>query len=162
MGERLGQRTREHWTVMVGSGIMSTDVSLISPTSALAVLSGHGYRTTQPRREVVETVLQQTRPFTSEQMVQLLPDISRATIYRTLEIMASVDILTRLLQSNGHPAYVVGEPGHRHHLICSNCGFVIAFTSCPVEPVVNELGRNFDFAIQGHNLEIFGLCHNCR
>ena len=53
----------------------------------------------------------QTRPFTAEQLVQLLPEISRATVYRTLEIMASVDILTRLLQSNGHPAYVVGEPG---------------------------------------------------
>jgi Fe2+ or Zn2+ uptake regulation protein len=141
---------------------MNATIALITPTEALTVLSDHGYRMTQPRREVVETVLAQTRPFTAEQLVHLLPEISRATVYRTLEIMASVDILTRLLQSNGHPAYVVGEPGHRHHLICSNCGYVVAFTTCPVEPVVNELGRGHDFAIQGHSLEIFGLCHNCR
>lgn len=126
------------------------------------MLAEHGYRTTQPRREVIETVMQQSRPFTAEQIVQRLPEISRATIYRTLEIMASIDILTRLLQSNGHPAYVVGEPGHRHHLICSNCGYVVAFTTCPLEPLVAELGRSYDFAIQGHNLEIFGLCQNCR
>ncbi len=141
---------------------MNATVACITPAEVITVLSEHGYRTTRPRREVVETVLQQTRPFTAEQLVLLLPDISRATVYRTLEIMASVDILTRLLQSNGHPAYVVGEPGHRHHLICSNCGFVVAFTACPVEPVVTELGRDHDFAIQGHSLEIFGLCPNCR
>jgi Fur family ferric uptake transcriptional regulator len=126
------------------------------------MLAEHGYRATQPRREVVHAVMQQTRPFTAEQLVQILPETSRATVYRTLEIMASVDILTRLLQSNGHPAYVVGEPGHRHHLICSGCGYVVTFTACPLEPVVTDLGRSHDFAIQGHSLEIFGLCQNCR
>jgi Fur family ferric uptake transcriptional regulator len=141
---------------------MNATLPSITTSDALTMLAEHGYRATHPRREVVETVLRQSRPFTAEQVVQLLPDISRATVYRTLEIMASVDILTRLLQSNGHPAYVVGEPGHRHHLICSKCGYVVAFTTCPVEPVVTELGRSHDFAIQGHSLEIFGLCHNCR
>lgn len=147
---------------MVGSEIMETTPSPITVVDALSVLSGHGYRNTHPRREVVETVLLQSRPFTAEQIVQMLPDISRATVYRTLEIMASVDILSRLLQSNGHPAYVVGEPGHRHHMICSNCGRVVPFTTCPVEPVVSDLGRSHDFTIQSHNLEIFGLCRNCR
>lgn len=141
---------------------MDATLPSITSSDALTMLAEHGYRATQPRREVVETVMQQTRPFTAEQMVMLLPEISRATVYRTLEIMASLDILSRLLQSNGHPAYVVGEPGHRHHLICSGCGYVVAFTTCPVEPVVSELGKSHGFAIQGHSLEIFGLCDNCR
>jgi len=141
---------------------MDATVSAITSSDALTMLAEHGYRATQPRREVVEAVMGQSTPFTAEQMVQQLPEISRATVYRTLEIMASVDILTRLLLSNGHPAYVVGEPGHRHHLICSGCGYVVAFTTCPVEPVVTELGKSHDFAIQGHSLEIFGLCQNCR
>lgn len=141
---------------------METTLPSITPSDALNMLANHGYRATRPRREVVNTVMAQTRPFTAEQLVQQLPDISRATVYRTLEIMASVDILTRLLQSNGHPAYVVGEPGHRHHLICSGCGYVVAFTTCPVGTVVSELGKSHDFAIQGHSLEIFGLCADCR
>jgi Fur family transcriptional regulator, ferric uptake regulator len=147
---------------VVVSWDMNALASSITPSNALDVLAEHGYRATQPRREVVETVMRQTKPFTAEQVVHLLPSISRATVYRTLEIMASVDILSRLLQSNGHPAYVVGEPGHRHHLICSRCGYVVAFTACPVEPAVTELGRSHDFTIQGHNLEVFGLCHNCQ
>lgn len=137
-------------------------IQSISTADALSVLERHGYRTTEPRRVVLKTVLRQRRPFSAEQIVDCLPSISRATVYRTLEIMASVDLLTRLLQPGGHPAYVVGKPGHRHHLVCSQCGYVVAFTACPVEPVVSELTRDTDFAIQGHHLEIFGLCPTCQ
>lgn len=147
---------------VVGSTIMATSVDPMTASDALSILAAHGYRTTRPRRDVIETVLRQSRPFTAEHLVQELPGISRATIYRTVEIMAAVDILTRLLDSTGHPAYIVGEPGHRHHLICSNCGHVVAFTTCPVEATVNQLGRDYDFSIEGHSLEIFGLCGHCR
>jgi Fur family transcriptional regulator, ferric uptake regulator len=162
MGEPATSPFPGQLAAVVGSWNMSTTVPSITSTDALHVLSEHGYRATHPRREVVETVMGLTRPFTAEQVVHCLPNISRATVYRTLEIMASVDILSRLLQSNGHPAYVVGEPGHRHHMICSRCGYVVAFTTCPVEPVVTELGKSHDFAVEGHNLEVFGLCHNCQ
>ncbi|HEY8446136.1 MAG TPA: Fur family transcriptional regulator [Thermomicrobiales bacterium] len=129
---------------------------------ALDVLTEHGYRLTSPRRTVVEAVLRHSRPFTAEQLVAELPAIGRATVYRTLEILASVDLLTRLLQPDGHPAYVVGQPGHRHHLVCSACGVVVAFTRCPVEDLVRELTRDTEFAIHGHHLEVFGLCPTCQ
>lgn len=131
-------------------------------TDAFNVLTGHGYRMTGPRRLVVTTVLGKRRPFTAEQLVSELPGIGRATIYRTLEILASVDLLTRLLQPGGHPAYVVGAPGHRHHLVCSDCGAVVAFTQCPVDELVRELTRDTAFSISGHHLEVFGICPACQ
>lgn len=128
----------------------------------MTVLASHGYRATAPRRKVVSAVLDHDRPFSAEQIVGQLPDIGRATVYRTLEILASVDLLTRLLQPGGHPAYVIGQPGHRHHLVCSNCGRVVAFTDCPVDTLVQELVRDTDYAIEGHHLELFGRCPQCR
>ncbi len=128
----------------------------------LDALAGHGYRVTAPRRAVIEAVLRHSRPFTAEQLVSELPRIGRATVYRTLEILASVDVLTRLLQPGGHPAYVVSQPGHRHHLVCSECGTVIAFTRCPVDELVRDLTRDTAFAIHGHHLEIFGVCPSCQ
>lgn len=111
---------------------------------------------------MVEAVLRRTRPFTAEQLVADLPDIGRATIYRTLEILASVGLLTRLLQPGGHPAYVVGAPGHRHHLVCSECGAVVAFTQCPVDDLVRTLTADTAFKISGHHLEVFGVCPSCQ
>src|SRR5918997_4647346 len=101
-------------------------------TEVLAVLGDHGYRLTAPRRTVLAAVLRRTRPFTAEQIVADVraghPGIGRATVYRTLDILVAVDVLTRILPPSGHPTYVVGAPTHRHHLVCSGCGTVVPFT----------------------------------
>lgn len=131
-------------------------------SSVLALLNEHGYRPTAPRRAIVVAVLTKTRPFTAEQLVGELPEIGRATVYRTLEILASVNVLSRLLQPGGHPAYVLGVPGHGHHLVCSECGAAVTFTSCPIDDLVRDLTRDTEFAIHGHHLEVFGICPHCR
>lgn len=135
-------------------------------SSVAELLAGHGYRITGPRRAVIDAVLGRARPFTAEQIVaelkRVAPELGRATVYRTLEILASVDVLSRFLRADGHPAYIVGVPGHRHHLVCSDCGTVVAFTRCPVDDLVRDLSRDTDFAIQGHLLEVFGVCPECR
>jgi len=128
----------------------------------LAELGQLGYRATGPRREIVSVVMEQTRPFTAEQIVALLPDIGRATVYRTLEILASIDVVHRLLKAGGFPSYVVGKPGHHHHLVCSNCRRVIEFSECPVDQLVHDLAERTDFRISTHHLEITGLCPACQ
>lgn len=138
----------------------------ITLAEVASVLGRHGYRITRPREAVVNALLAYGRPFTAEQVVADLketdPGLGRATVYRTLEILASVDVLTRLLQPGGNSAYVVGLPGHRHHLICSRCGTTISFTRCPMEELVSELTRNTNFAIEGHLIEVFGVCPTCQ
>jgi Fur family ferric uptake transcriptional regulator len=129
----------------------------------VTVLAEHGYRMTAPRRAVIGAVLGRSRPFTAEQIVaEVDAEIGRATVYRTLEILASIDVLTRFLQADGRPSYIVGVPGHRHHLVCSDCGAVVAFTRCPVDDLVRDLTRDTEFAIHGHLLEVFGVCPECQ
>lgn len=147
-----------------------TPIATPPPTAdeVLITLVRHGHRVTGPRRAVLDAVLAKPRPFTAEQLVAELGDsragapIGRATVYRTLEILASVDVLSRLIGADGHPSYVVGTPGHRHHLLCSGCGAAVSFTACPVDELVQTLTRDTDFAIHGHLLEVFGVCPTCQ
>ena len=140
--------------------------STLTVDDVTALLAEHGYRVTAPRRAILSAVIGRARPFTAEQIVAATkrtnPDIGRSTVYRTLEILAALDVLTRFLQGDGHAAYIVGNPGHRHHLVCSDCGEVVAFTRCPVDELVNDLTRDTDFTIHGHLLEVFGTCPTCR
>ena len=139
-----------------------------SPTASQVtrLLAAHGYRLTAPRRAVVRAVLGRGRPFTAEQVVAdvqaAAPEVGRSTVYRTLEILASVDVLTRVLRADGHPAYVAGVPGHRHHLVCSGCGATVAFSDCPVDDLVNDLNRDTGYTIDSHLLEVFGVCPACQ
>jgi Fe2+ or Zn2+ uptake regulation protein len=133
----------------------------LSQDSIVRLLSEHGHRVTSPRRRVIDAVLGHERPFTAEQIVAEAPEAGRATVYRTLELLASVDVLNRILQADGHPAYVVGSPGHRHHLVCSGCGATVSFTSCPIDELVENLRASTHYAIAGHHLEVFGTCPSC-
>lgn len=130
------------------------------------VLKRHRYRPTQPRRAVIAAMLSRDRSFTAEEIVTdvaaAVPRLARATVYRTLEILASLDILTRVFHADGQPSYVIGVPGHRHHLLCSECGTAVAFTSCPVDSLVADLSIATDFAIEGHLLQVFGRCPACQ
>lgn len=132
------------------------------------VLSEHGYRLTAPRSAIVDAVLRHSRPFSAEQLVAELsetpdgPRIGRATVYRTLEVLAAIDVLTRIVQPDGHPSYIWGTPGHRHHLLCESCGITVTFTACPLDDLVSDLTRNTDFEIRNHVLEVFGVCPACQ
>ena len=86
----------------------------------------------------------------------------RATLYRTLEILASLGILSRILNESGRPLYVAGAPVHRHHLICSGCGAVVPFSACPVGDLAAALAQESGFEVHGHLLEIFGTCRTCQ
>ena len=83
-------------------------------------------------------------------------------LHRALEILAAVDVLTRIIQPDGHPAYVCDSLGHRHHLVCSGCGTAVAFTKCPVDDLVRVLTKDTEFAIHDHLLEVFGVCPSCQ
>ncbi len=145
-----------------------TQDRLLSRPDVEAMLQQFGYRMTQPRAAVIDAVIAHRRPFTAEQLVAQVAEnpsgrsIGRATVYRTLEILAAVDVLTRIIQPDGHPAYVCDSLGHRHHLVCSGCGTAVAFTKCPVDDLVSVLTKDTEFAIHDHLLEVFGVCPSCQ
>ncbi len=151
--------------------VPTPDTGALTRADVEAVLTQHGYRLTAPRAAIVDAMLLHTRPFTAEQLVAELresavdpsgPVIGRATVYRTLEILAAVDVLTRLIQPDGHPAYISDSLGHRHHLVCSSCGTAVAFTRCPVDELVQVLTKDTEFQIHDHLLEVFGVCPTCQ
>lgn len=137
-----------------------------SPQEAIAAMAGQGYRVTGPRRAIIASALRQERPFTAEQLVADAAtgpgEGGRSTVYRTLEILASLGVLARILDGSGRPVYVAGAPVHRHHLVCAGCGSAVPFNACPVADLADTLARENDFEVHGHLLEIFGTCGDCR
>jgi Fur family ferric uptake transcriptional regulator len=142
--------------------------STLTKADVEQTLSDHGYRLTAPRQAIVDAVLRHARPFSAEQLVTELsdavdgPKIGRATVYRTLEVLAAIDVLTRIVQPDGHPTYICGTPGHRHHLLCEGCGTTVTFTACPVDDLVSRLSSDTHFQIRDHVLEVFGVCPQCQ
>ena len=90
------------------------------------------------------------------------PSIGLVTIYRTLDILAKLELICELHAGGSCRSYTVGARGHHHHLICSNCGEVIDFTGYDLTQLEQRLSRQTGFEIEGHLLEFIGLCQNCQ
>jgi len=123
-----------------------------------------GYKLTPPRLAVLQVIeqhdhLNPTEIFQRAQAIQ--PGVGLATVYRALELFTELGIVRPITVGDGPPTYIRAEGGH-HHLVCSACGRVIEFAECSSGTLAQELAARYNFQIQSHLLEFYGLCANCR
>ena len=138
----------------------------------LTDLSAQGHRVTEPRRAILERIVRYTQPFSAERLFKDLGGdsgpIGRATVYRTVDLLLNDRWLARVHWSvakeaaGDEHAYVPVEQGHQHHLVCRNCGSVAAFEGCDLDGLLGGLARRLNFRVDGHWLEIYGMCQVCQ
>lgn len=137
-----------------------------SSSDTLNQLKRTGLRITDPRIEVVEEIHSRRGLFTGEQLYDDLRQrgsgVGRATVFRTIDVLVELEILDRVHQPDGAHGYILRGPGHRHHLVCSECGDVVEFQGCNVDELIENLASETSFRIEGHWLEIFGTCGRCQ
>jgi Fur family transcriptional regulator, ferric uptake regulator len=124
-----------------------------------------GLRITEPRKEVVREIHAQVGVFSGDRLYDLLKrrgtGVGRATVFRTIDVLVELSLLERVHQPDGSHGYVLRNPGHRHHLVCSACGEVVEFQGCTLDQLMDELADQTNFRIEGHWLEVFGTCDRC-
>ncbi len=125
----------------------------------LRQLTDSGHRLTGPRALVVRAVAEQEGAVTAEQLVPALATqgVSRATVYRTLELLQRQGLLARMHLDSYH-GYAVCDDSHHHHLLCSACGRVAMVEARGIEAEIQKLARELDFRVDTHTLEFSGVC----
>ena len=144
---------------------ITLDTDSASRDQIIALLREEGYRITQPRIAIVEAILSTSGGFTADGLYDRLrgvAGIGRATVFRTVDTLAGLGYLRRLHSEEQCSQYIRTTPGHHHHLICTRCHRVVEFDGCTVDAIANELSERTHFRIQGHWLELFGLCPDCQ
>ncbi len=138
----------------------------LTERKVVATLRRHGYKLTPQRRVVIQAIASNQEHLTPtsiyEKVHQDQPNIGLVTIYRTLEILAKLNLICELHAGDSCRSYTISAPGHHHHLICSNCGKVVDFPSCELEAAQQSLSQQTGFRIDGHLLEFIGLCQACQ
>ncbi|HJW22628.1 MAG TPA: Fur family transcriptional regulator [Candidatus Limnocylindrales bacterium] len=137
-----------------------------SDRAVLAALGGAGYRLTAPRRVVARLIAGQRGHFTADDLVARSRTerlgLGRATIFRSLDILAGLGVVERLDLPTGDHAFVGCEPDHHHHLVCSRCGRSTDVEDSGLADLVADLGRRSGYQVETHRLELFGVCPDCQ
>ena len=88
--------------------------------------------------------------------------ISRATVYRTLELLVKSGMVRRVHLGEDHYHYEhVSGNSHHDHLICTTCGGVIEFHDEELERLQMAICERKKFTPTFHNLQILGICDKC-
>lgn len=131
-----------------------------------AALQDRGHRLTAARQLILTVLVQCGGHISADGLAEMVrvqaPHVGRMTVYRTLDLLSETGLVRPVYQGTGAAHYVLLENGHHHHLICTNCAQVQEVADCGLAEVETLLSQRFDFQIQGHLVEFYGLCSACR
>ena len=127
----------------------------------LDTLGEQGYRSTSPRKAVLQAIAGRQGHFTAEQLRQQLPGVGRATIYRSLKLLVDSGALCRVLLEDGNLHYQLSHQGHHHHLLCVECGASQDLRGCDIEDLLRQVSAAHRFQISGNWLEVSARCYDC-
>ena len=129
-------------------------------------LRRRGYRVTPQRRRIVRAIAASHDHFTPatvyEKASRDSAGIGLVTVYRTLEVLAELDLICRLHAGGNCPSYTIGAARGHYHLICSGCDRVVDFAAGDLAGLESRLSRDSGFRIDGRLLEFTGLCRSCQ
>ena len=130
---------------------------------AAARLEARGHRLTATRRVLLNAISRTRRPFTIEELSDCLPQIGRATVFRTVKLLQELELVCRVPLEDGGVRYQCARIGeHHHHLICSTCGSVTEFSAPSLDAAVEQNAASAGFELDGHSAELYGRCFACR
>ena len=128
-------------------------------------LHRRGLRLT-PQRRLVFSVLESGEGHLSAEEIysRVRAKYSRiniSTVYRTLELLKELGLITVTDLGEGKLRYHYQEKGHHHHLICEKCGRVTELSESLFQPLKRELEGRYRFKADLSHLAIFGRCQKC-
>ena len=128
-------------------------------------LRSQGYRMT-PQRLVILSILENAGRHLSPQEIferarQLLPGMTEATIYRTLNFLTEQGLVLAAHVGSGQLVYEIAGHDH-HHLICRACGQAMEIEHELLSDLYVLFKKHTGYQIDSIHTTFFGLCPDCQ
>lgn len=128
------------------------------------LLRERGLRLT-PQRQLVLEAVRRLDHATPEQVhaavVANSPGVNITTIYRTLELLEELDLITHVHLSHGALTYHYAGPEQHVHMVCRNCELVQELDLVELDELAARLHEQYGFRLDIGHVALFGLCRGC-
>ncbi len=88
--------------------------------------------------------------------------ISLSTVYRNLQLFKKLGLIAEHHFAEEHHHYEVKPASEHQHLLCLNCGKIVEIDLPLSQQFRSEIGKKHDFEITEFEVQIKGLCSNCK
>jgi Fur family ferric uptake transcriptional regulator len=135
-----------------------------SQPSLADTLRARGLRLTAQRQLVLEAVYQlghATPDQVHEAVSQTAAGINITTVYRTLELLEELGLVTHTHLSHGAPTYHGVSEEQHVHLVCRTCGGVDDVSAAVLDSLAVALEKEKSFLVDKGHVALFGVCGTC-
>lgn len=121
------------------------------------------HRITPERFEVLDCALDSGGHFSADELYIEMKagksNVSRATVYNSLELLVKCEILVKRNFGDNKTFYESSYNRQNHgHVICKVCGKIVEFNNPKMIEIVNEIVEQSDFSDDSFQFNIFGQC----
>jgi len=130
-----------------------------------AALRARGLRATPQRRLVLDAVTalgHGTPEQVGERVQRVAPSLSLSTVYRTLELLEELGVVSHTHLGHGAPTYHPAGHADHIHLVCQRCGSVGEADVEHARSLADVLATRYQFETDLAHLSLHGLCLDCR
>ena len=125
-----------------------------------------GYRLTRSRLAVLQVLAEHDEALDAASIYRLgqqhHPGLGRVSVYRCLDLLVELGLVRHVHGEDGCHEFAQAGQQEGHYLICEKCGQVQEFPCIGLDEVLEKVGRQYNFCIQQHLLQLGGLCSSCQ
>ena len=120
-----------------------------------------GLKMTEQRR-VIARVLSESHDHPDVELLYqrasaIDPNISIATVYRTVRLFEEANILERHEFGDGRARYEDAQKAHHDHMIDLKSGRIIEFHNEEIEALQRKVAEKLGYRLVDHRLELYGI-----
>lgn len=135
--------------------------------AAVSELRARGQRITAPRYAVLVALASRDDYLTADEIAAVVggDDAHRATVYRTLDVLADTGIVLSRHEPGGATSYhfATRTKGHEHlHGLCRVCGVVVSLPSTALHEAISTVESTSGFAVELRHVTFSGVCVECK
>lgn len=117
------------------------------------IIKKAGYKLTKPRRLILKA-LYKKHPIGAREIHNAInKEVDLASVYRTLSLFCSLNIVQKEVYKNKKLYYLSGKA--HHHIICRKCGHI---ECVPCNHVFSHIKH---FSNIRHTVSLSGICNAC-